>query len=258
MNEDRFGTPLWLFARIEQAFGRVHLDAAAEPWSALTERFITKQQNVFRIRTHAAHAFGNWPYGRGQLLQFVPHARQMVLDATWESCTQLVPHYTDTEWFQRAIAPEGKALACEWRYGWLAEPLEQWTRYVSEGLVTDVISISRRLEHRFPPRYAGAREVARFPSALLRFTRPVQALRLVTHASEQAKNPEGEFAQLQEGQVRQPGRAPEAGAGAARVPPRARGADDGQGADHHRALAGFEESGGSRAGRERLAQQDPP
>ncbi len=175
MNEDRFGTPLWLFARLEQAFGRVDLDGAAEPWSALTERFVTKQQNLFKAPRHAlsaAHAFGNWPYGRGQLIQFVPFARQLVLDATWREATQLVPHYTDTEWWQLGSKPEGKPLTCEWRYRWLEPPLEQWTRFVSEGLVIDVIAISQRLDHRFPPRYRGARETARFPSAVLRYSRP--------------------------------------------------------------------------------------
>lgn len=175
MNEDRFGTPLWLFGLIEEHFGKVDLDAAAEGWSALAPRFVTKQDNLFKVepaRLQARHAFGNWPYGRGQLIQFVPFARQMTVHGYWRQCTQLVPHYTDTEWWARAVKPEGKVLSAEWRYRWLPEPLQNWTRLVSEGLTIDVIAINQRLEHRFPPRYKGAREGARFPSAILRFSSP--------------------------------------------------------------------------------------
>lgn len=172
MNEDRFGTPLSLFHRIQKAFGRVDCDCAAEPWSALCARYITAQQDFFKVRPRGQHGFGNWPYSRGSLIRFMPEARQLVLDGHFAEFTNLVPHYTDTEWWKRSTKPEGKVLRAEWRYGWLPEPLQAWTRYISAKLIIDVIEIDGRLEHRFPPRYTGAREIARFPSAIVRFVRP--------------------------------------------------------------------------------------
>lgn len=185
MNDNRLGTPDWLTDALQGHFGPYDLDWCAEPWSAVVENFITEHQDVFKVRPHADHAFGNHPYGKaedettgklgkGLLESFVGFARESVLEGRIKRITQLVPHYTAEGWWGLVEKPEGKVLGAEWRYGHIAHPrLANWKRLISEKLVVDIIAIKGRLKHRFPPRgYNAAREMARFSSVVVRFVRP--------------------------------------------------------------------------------------
>lgn len=183
MNENRFGTPDWLTEALQIHFGPYDLDWCAEPWSALATRFITEQQDVFKVRPHAEHAFGNHPYGKeedkhgnlgkGLLAKFVGFARESVLEGRIKRMTQLVPHYTAEGWWRLVEKPEGRVLGSEYRFMHIGHPrLANWTRIFSERLTIDVIPISGRLKHRYPPRYTGAREMARFSSVVVRFSQP--------------------------------------------------------------------------------------
>jgi hypothetical protein len=173
-SEDRLGTPLWLDDVLQDYFGKYSHDLAAERWSALAPVFITKEQDLFRqVGLRVRHGFGNWPYGKGELIRFVPHARAEVVAGRWREVTQLVPHYTADGWWQYVTKPEGRVLKAEWRYDWLGHPrLKSWTRLTSARLIIDVIAIAKRLEHRYPPRYMQMRSVAPFSSAVVRFMHP--------------------------------------------------------------------------------------
>lgn len=176
MTENRFGSPLWLTDELQRYFGKFTLDMAAEPWSALVPNYITKEQDVFRVKPVTDHGFGNWPYGPGQLLRFVPFARESVVEGRVQECTQLVPHYTAEGWWRFVMKPEGKVKRAEWRYDWIGHPrLKNWTRYFSERLVIDIIEVQGRLSHRFPPRYDGARAISRHSSVVVRFLSPEAA-----------------------------------------------------------------------------------
>lgn len=174
MTEDRFGTPLWLVDALQENFGPFNLDWCAEPWSAVAERFITAEQDVFKVRPRGRHVFGNHPYSKGSLERFVSFARESVLEGRIWQMTQLVPHYTAEGWWTRHVAkPEGRVLKAEWRYGQLSHPrLANWFRVECDRLFVDIIPIKGRLEHRYPPRYTGARETARYSSAVVRFINP--------------------------------------------------------------------------------------
>lgn len=178
MTDDRFGSPQWLTDALQAHFGKFDLDWCAEPWSAVVPRFITEQQDVFKVRPTAEHGYGNHPYSRGSLHRFVAFARESVLEGRIAEMTQLVPHYTAEGWWQMVEKPEGRVLGAEWRYGQIAHPrLANWRRLLTERLTIDVIAVSQRLEHRFPPRYTGARETARYSSAVVRFSKPQASLR---------------------------------------------------------------------------------
>jgi hypothetical protein len=173
-SEDGFGSPLWLTDHLQDYFGRFTRDLAAEPWSAVVDQYVTKRMNLFRqLELRVSHGYGNWPYGKGQLLRFLPFVRERVLKGFFNEVTQLVPHYTADGWWQYVTKPEGKVLLGEWRYDWLGHPrLKNWHRLVSEHLIIDVIAIKGRLKHRYPPRYTGKRTIAPFSSAVVRFSRP--------------------------------------------------------------------------------------
>jgi hypothetical protein len=174
VSEDRFGTPLWLVDVLQSNFGKFTYDLASEPWSSVAPAFITKQMNLFKLpELRVVHGFGNWPYGRGQLKRFVPFVRDRVVNGRFAQVTQLVPHYSADGWWQYVTKPEGKVISAEWRYDWLGHPrLKNWHRLVSAGLIIDVITISGRLKHRYPPRYSGKRSIAPFSSAVVRFSKP--------------------------------------------------------------------------------------
>lgn len=173
-SEDRMGTPWWLLDHLQGLFGKFTKDLAAESWSAVCESFITEEMDLFKQRhLRTEHGFGNWPYGRGQLIRFVPHARQLVLDERVNQLTQLVPHYTADGWWQHVAKPEGRVKKAEWKYGHAGhERLKDWVRLTSERLVIDVIAVRGRLEHRYPPRYRGKRGPSPFSSAVVRFSLP--------------------------------------------------------------------------------------
>lgn len=173
MELDTFGSPMFLVDALQRHFGKFDLDWCAEPWSAVAPRYITEQQDVFRVKPRAKHGYGNHPYSKGSLLRFVGFARESVLEGRIGAMTQLVPHYTAEKWWGLAIKPEGRVLRCEWRYGQIKhERLRNWLRLVSERLIIDIIPVSGRITHRWPPRYAGARESARFSSVVVRFVSP--------------------------------------------------------------------------------------
>ncbi len=168
---DSWGSPLWLVAMLAERFGPFDLDAAAERWSAICRRFVTKQQDIFVNPPEADNAWMNPPYSKGNLGEFVPYARHLVLERTWKRGTLLVPHYTSEGWWQHVVRPEGPVTGAEWRFGELPHPLRSWTRYHSRYLTTDVILPAGRLVHRVPPTWRGARESARFASAVVIFSR---------------------------------------------------------------------------------------
>lgn len=177
MVEDRFGTPMFLTDALQAHFGRFDLDLAAEPWSAVCDALITKEQDLFKQRMmHLGHGYLNPPYSKGSLARFVSYARERVVACDWYAVTLLVPAYSGEGWFQCIGDPVGKVLKTEYRYRQIAHPkLARWTRYMSEGLVTDIIPIAGRITFRFPPGYRGARESARFSSVVVRFTHPEAA-----------------------------------------------------------------------------------
>lgn len=173
MELDTFATPHWLTDALQAHFGAFDVDLAAEPWSAVVPRFITKEQDLFKVKPRARHGFGNWPYSKGSLDAFVGFARESVLAGRIKAVTQLVPHYTAEGWWRHVETPEGRVLGAEWRYGHIDNVrLWNWKRLVTDLLVIDVIPIAKRISFRFPPRYAGAREGARFSSAVVRFVSP--------------------------------------------------------------------------------------
>lgn len=169
---DSWGTPRALVAQLADAFGPFDLDAAAEPWSAVCKRFVTKRQNLFKHAPAAERVFLNPPYSRGNLVRFVSFAREQVLTGRWGSCTLLVPHYTSEGWWRHVVRPEGKARGAEWRRGRLRHPLEQWVRLISERLVVDIVSLSGRQEFLEPPKWRGKVDGARFASAVVVFSEP--------------------------------------------------------------------------------------
>lgn len=173
MIEGRFGSPAWITDALQAHFGAFDLDAAAEPWSAVVPRYTTKEQDVFKVRPAAKHAYGNWDYSKGQLGRFVPFARESVLEGRWREVTQLVPLYWSEGWFRHVLKPAGRVGRSEFRFKHLShERLAEWTRYHFERLVVDVIPIAKRVEFRYPPGYTGARETARFSSVVVRFVSP--------------------------------------------------------------------------------------
>lgn len=173
--EDRLGTPWWLLDQLQQLWGRFTFDLAAEPWSAVVESYVSEQQDLFKVGLNLVtpHGFGNWPYGRGQLIRFVPFAREMVLSGRVPMLTQLLPNYSAEGWFQHLLRPEGRVRKAEWLYGRAGhERLKNWTRYTSDRLVVDLITIKGRVEHRYPPRYTKKRGPSPFSSVVARFSLP--------------------------------------------------------------------------------------
>lgn len=176
MNENRFGSPTWITDALQAHFGEFNVDLAAEPWSAVVGRYITEQQDVFKVRPRCAHGFMNPPYGPGQLERFVSFARDSVVEKRIDALTLLVPHYTAEGWWRHVEKPEGRALGAAWNYGHINHPrLKEWTRLRSSRLSIDLIKVKGRLGFRFPPRYQGARTIARFSSVVVRFVHPEAA-----------------------------------------------------------------------------------
>lgn len=169
---DSWGSPLWLVRRLEDRFGPITLDAAAEKWSAVAPYFVTQRQNVFRCPPPTRHAYLNPPYSRGNLGRFVPHARDLVVRGHWRACTLLVPHYTSEGWWRHVVRPEGRARGAQWRFGELPSPLSQWVTLKSAGLEVDIIEVAERLKFRTPPTWRGqGGESARYASVVVRFSR---------------------------------------------------------------------------------------
>lgn len=173
MTENRFGSPLFLTDALQRHFGKFDVDLAAEPWSAVVPRFITAEQDLFRVKPRAKHAYLNPPYGPGELARFVPFARASVLEGRLGAVTMLVPDHGAEGWAQHVEMPEGRIVGSEWLYGAIShERLRRWIRLTSKGLIIDIIRVKGRLAHRFPPRYVGARAISRHSSAVVRFVHP--------------------------------------------------------------------------------------
>lgn len=170
MSSDSWGTPLPLFRMLDYHFGPVDLDACAADWSALVTRYCTAQRSVLKRTPKASCVYENFPYSDPKT--FTEHARAMVLKGTWGRCILLGPHNTAEGWWGPLVRPEGKPLRAEWRYDVLPRPLRNWTRYTSERLIVDVLPVEGRLTHRVPPDWEGAKETARFSSAVVVLSPP--------------------------------------------------------------------------------------
>lgn len=101
---DTWGTPQWLFDRLDRQFGPFDLDAAAEPWSAKCDRYITPEEDALGLGPWPGErVWLNPPYRRELLIGFLEkaldHAARGVLVCA------LLPVRTETDWWCDLVVP---------------------------------------------------------------------------------------------------------------------------------------------------------
>jgi len=114
VERDDWGTPLDLFAELEQEFGPFYLDAAASPENALCPSFYSVEDNALR-RPWYGRVFCNPPYGR-ELGKWVRKAQDEVDKEHAEVVVMLLPAYTSVSWFHDVI--------------WCVEPVNITVRFL--------------------------------------------------------------------------------------------------------------------------------
>lgn len=95
---DNWGTPQWLFDRLDKQFGPFDLDAAAESWSAKCDRYLTREVDALGPDPWPGdRVWLNPPYKRDLLIRFL---RKSIEHAVGGGLVcVLLPVRTETCWW---------------------------------------------------------------------------------------------------------------------------------------------------------------
>lgn len=176
---DERRTPRWFFEACDRLWGPFDLDAAADGWNHQVDTYVTRKQDLFRLRPCARHVWLNPPYSRGQLDRFLGLARDMVLDGRWGRVVCLVPVDPSSQWWQRQIetpAKRGK-LEAQWLYGQLPPPFTHATRRSCPALSITTVFAPQRLRFDEPGGFSHRSTGAKQPSVVVVFERPANRRR---------------------------------------------------------------------------------
>lgn len=164
-NSDEWMTPRAVFNACSAHYGPFDLDAAAAPWNAQCEKFLTKKQNAFR-QEWRGRVWLNCPYSRGNLIKWTALARIKVETRAVQLVCMLVPAYTSELWWHRNVMAPGRGRSSLLRVdrggigtGW---------RATYADLVVEVVFVAGRLRFRHE---TGVADSARHPSTVVVFSR---------------------------------------------------------------------------------------
>lgn len=167
---DEWGSPDWIIAFVEQTWGALDLDVAAQAWNAKARRYFS--EHATRRRWRCKHGWNNPPYSRGNLEAFTAHQRQQLLQRHAHSMSGLVPADTSTSWFrEQLLKPDGEMKYSEVLVGKHPAPFDQGLLVRSQRLELELLFVGKRVLHQPHPKYRGPLEQARFPSALFHLRR---------------------------------------------------------------------------------------
>ena len=100
---DNWGTPQWLFDRLDQRFGPFDLDAAAEAWSAKCERYLSREVDALGPDPWPGkRVWLNPPYKRELLIRFLRKSIEHA--AAGGLVCALLPVRTETCWWCDLVA----------------------------------------------------------------------------------------------------------------------------------------------------------
>lgn len=106
---DNWGTPQWLFDRLDREFGPFDLDAAAEPWSAKCERYITREVDALGPNPWPAErVWLNPPYKRELLIRFLRKSIEHA--AAGGLVCALLPVRTEMHWWCDLVVTEAAEI----------------------------------------------------------------------------------------------------------------------------------------------------
>lgn len=169
---DEYRTPDDLYGALVGLYGPFDLDVCASDTNHKVPRYFTRQNSAlarssWRVKGRSdARAFMNPPYSRGNLIQFMPEARAQVVAHHLALVACVVPHYSDTRWWQDAVeAPMGRLV----RVTADRTIIGPRTRTEWESLTVDVIRHPGRVHF---TEESGATGPARHSTAMVTFAMP--------------------------------------------------------------------------------------